>query len=349
MGTRANPAGKLPAVFALGVLLSACAPGASKPPVASAAPVVFNPVPALDVRSLPGWDGESKAAVVAAFAAGCPNLDQSFANACAAARAAKPGSDSAAGYVLESYFRAEYLGATHVTGYFELTLAGSRTPDARFRFPVLRPPADPRLYSRNEIMSGILSTQGLELVWLQSEADLYFLQLQGSGRVILPDNTMIRVGTAANNGHPRTPPSSLFGGAPIPGHDLSIPGIRAWAAAHPDDAHTRMERDQAYVFFRTTPDIPPQYGPYGSFGLPLLPLRSVAISPSTAPLGTFLWLQATNTSDNTRLPHLVLAHDTGELISGQAQLDMFYGWGAQAEQDGGHENSQGALWALLPR
>ncbi len=336
--------------FALLGLVVACGgQSAPLPVVNSAPPVIFTPRPVLPVTSLPGWDRENKALVVAAFATGCGKLDQSFAAACRAARAVFHGDEQDAQRFLEANFNAVYLGANQVTGYFEITVPGSLRPDARFHVPVLRAPAAPDQFSRNEILNGALAGRGLELLYLESEADLYFLQLQGSGRVVLPDGRLVRLGTIAHNNRPRTPVSTIFGDADIPGHDLSIPGIRAWAAQHPAEANRRLTRDQAYVFFRVTPELSPQYGPYGAFGLPLLPIRSVAVDPREVKLGSMLWLNAINSLDHTQLPRLVLAHDIGDLIDGAGRVDVFYGWGPKAEQDGGHENTQGALWALVPR
>jgi membrane-bound lytic murein transglycosylase A len=336
--------------FALLGLMVACGGRSDPPPVVhSAPPVIFTPRPVLSVTSLPGWAAERKSLVVAAFATGCDRMDASFATACKAAKAVFQGDEQDAQRFLEENFNAIYLGANQVTGYFEVTVPGSLRPDSRFRIPVLRAPASPDQFSRNEILSGALAGKGLELLYLQSEADLYFLQLQGSGRVELTDGRLVRLGTIANNKRPRTPVNDIFSDAGIPGNDLSIPGIRAWAAQHPAETNQRLARDQAYVFFRVTPELSPQYGPYGAFGLPLLPIRSVAVDPREVKLGSLLWLNATNSLDHTQLPRLVLAHDIGDLIDGPARVDMFYGWGPKAEQDGGHENTQGALWALVPR
>ena len=330
--------------------LAACG-GDAPPPVVHSTmpPVVFTPRRVESVTSLPGWANEGKSMVVAAFATGCDRLEQSFAAACKAARAVFRGDEEDAQRFLEENFNAIYLGANQVTGYFEITVAGSVRQDSRFRVPVLRAPRAPDQFSRTEILRGALAGQGLEILYLESEADLYFLQLQGSGRVALMDGRLVRLGTIANNRRRRTPVNEIFSDAGIPGNDLSIPGMRAWAAQHPAETNLRLARDQAYVFFRITPELSPDYGPYGAFGLPLLPTRSVAVDPRAVKLGSLLWLNAVNSIDHSQLPRLVLAHDIGDLIEGAGRVDMFYGWGPQAERDGGHENTQGAVWALVPK
>ena len=312
--------------------------------------IVFTHDPPSEFELLPGWRTELKSKVLAAFAVGCPLMtDRRFDRACHDIQAVPAGDETAARDFLRTHFRPSFLGSDMLTGYFELTLRGSRTPDHGYTVPVLAAPRDPQAFARPDIMGGALAGQNLEIVYLRSEADLYFLQLQGSGRVILPDGRLIRLGTAADNGRPRIPPEHLFGEAQIPEHDLSIPGIRAWARDHVPETNGRLARDQTYVFMRELPGLAVEYGPYGAMTLPLLPLRSVAVDPRTTPLGAMLWIDANNTFAPVRLPHLVIAQDTGGLIQGKARLDMFYGWGPQAEAVGGHQHSNAKVWALVPR
>ena len=312
--------------------------------------IVFTHDPPSEFELLPGWRTEVKSKSLAAFAVGCPMMtDRRWDRACRDITRVPAGDENAARDFIRTHFRPVMLGADVLSGYFELTVRGSRTPDKTYTVPVLRAPRDPQQFARPEIFGGALAGQGLEILYLQSEADLYFLQLQGSGRVILPDGRLVRLGTAADNARPRIPTEHLFGEAQIPEHDLSIPGIRAWAATHAPETNGRLARDQTYVFFRETPELPLLYGPYGAFTLPLLPLRSVAVDTRTTPLGAMLWIDANNTFSPVRLPHLVVAQDTGASIAGPARLDMFYGWGAEAELAGGHQHSNAKVWALIPR
>jgi membrane-bound lytic murein transglycosylase A len=341
---------KLAAGFALIALLGGCTAKSDPVGVAEGPRIVFTHDPPSEFDLLPGWRTELKSTVVAAFAAGCPLIrDPRTTAACRAVNAVPAGNEDAARLFLIHYFRPQLLGTDYLTGYFELTVKGSLKRDRNFTVPVLAPPRYPNQYPRPDIMGGALDGQGLEILYLQSEADLYFLQLQGSGRVILPDGSMVRLGTAADNGQPRIPVEHLFGEAQIPNHDLSIPGIRAWAADHVPETNGRLARDQAYVFFRPLTDLPPQYGPYGAFTLPLLPMRSVAVDPSYTKLGTMLWIATNVAFDTVRMPHLVIAQDTGSLITGPARLDLFFGWGPDAERIGGHEHARAQVWALVPR
>ena len=286
--------------------------------------------------------------MVPIFLAGCPKLPPSFSRACAAAAALPPGDETAAHDFILQAFRPVYRGTDIMTGYFELSVEASRAPAVEFPIPLLRAPKEPRRFSRHEILSGALSGRGLEFLYVRSVADLFFLQLQGSGRVRLPDGSELRIGTQATNGRPQIDTAVLFGDAGIPGRDLSIPGIRAWLRDHPSE-QARLLRDESYVFFRETPNLHPDYGPLSASGLPLVPFHSVAADANQTPLGTLLWVDVNSSARRRKLPHLVVAHDVGPQINGPARLDLFFGAGPEAEDEGGRQYATGRVWALLPR
>ena len=337
---------------ALLALLVGCSGGDTKQGlgVAEGPAIVFTHDQPSEFDLLPGWRSELKSQVIAAFAVGCPLMtDHRFDRACAAVSRMRPGDENAARLFFVTYFRPVSRGTDYMTGYFEISVQGSRTQSSTYPIPVLAAPRNPQEFARPDIMAGALAGQRLEILYLKSEADLYFLQLQGAGRVTLPDGSIVRLSTAADNGRPRIPTEHLFGEAPGLRGDLSIPSIRAWAAEHPPEANGRIARDQTYVFLREHPELPKQYGPYGALTLPLLPLRSVAVDTSANPLGEMLWINTNRLDDPIRMPHLVIAQDTGALIQGPAKLDLFYGWGADAERLGGHEYAKTQVWALVPR
>jgi membrane-bound lytic murein transglycosylase A len=215
--------------------------------------------------------------------------------------------------------------------------------------PVLRTPPSPTQFSRSEILAGALAGRGLEIAWLRNEADLYWLHLQGSGRIALPGGAVMRVGTAAVNGRPHSSYSAMFDDLPIAGHDLSGPSVRAWGEAHPAEFRRYLAREAAYNFMRETSSGAGDAGPLGRFGRNLVPMLSVAVDPATTRLGTMLWINGSNPSSHRFLPHLVLAHDVGPAIVGPARLDLFYGAGEEAEQAGGHQYAPGQVWALAPK
>jgi membrane-bound lytic murein transglycosylase A len=294
--------------------------------------------------ALPGWTDGRIAEALPSFIAGCARPAAPWRRACADARGVAPGDEAAARAFLERNFQPVRLGPVLVTGYYELEVAGSRTPGGPYQVPVLRPPAEPGRFERSAIEQGALAGRHLEIAWLTNAADLYFLQLQGSGRIRLPDGSVMRVAIAAANGRPSIPTSRLFGDAGIPGNDLSIGGIRSWIAAHPRDGVARLSRDPSFAFFREMPGLSPEQGHPGAAGVPLTPLHSVATDPAALPLGTPLWIAGVG-----RVPRLAIAQDTGEPIRGAAHIDLFCGWGPGAERTGGSLFARGDVWVLVPR
>lgn len=297
---------------------------------------------------LPGWSTDRVADVIPLFAASCPRLGAAFRPACDEIRRVPRGDEAAARAFLQWAFRPAYIGQAQYTGYFELDVAGALAPGGPYQWPLLRAPANPTLYDRAQILGGALAGRGLELVWFASAADLYFVQLQGSARVHLPDGTVMRVGGAAQNGRRSIPTAQLFGDAGIANHDLSIPGIRAWSAAHPADTQARLARETSYFFFAERP-LRAEQGPVGALGVPLAPLRSVAVDAAHIPLGTPVWISTSVSATRQPLQRLMLSEDTGEPINGPAHVDLFFGGGPDAEAVGGRQNSTGGLWALVPR
>ena len=256
------------------------------------------------------------------------------------------------------------------TGYFEPEFHGSLTRDATYRVPVYRRPPElltvhdtqgnavtgraqfghvvPYL-TREQIDHGALEGRGLELLWLADPVDLFFLQVQGSGRVRLPSGQIVRVGYAGRNGAAYTPLGRLLlDRGDLPADGISMQTIRAWLAAHPEQAQSVMEADANYVFFRVVNDLRPDQGPPGALGLDLVPLRSAAIDRNFLPLGALLWVEST-TPSGVALQRLMLAQDLGTDITGPARADVFFGWGEEAAQQAGAMHAGGHLTILLPR
>lgn len=264
------------------------------------------------------------------------------------------------------------------TGYFEPLLEGARTADATYRFPVYRTPEDlvvvelgrfdPALegrrlvgrvergrlvpyYSRAEIDAGALSGRGLELAWVADPIALFFLHIQGSGRIRLRDGGEIRIGYAEQNGHPyRAIGRDLIAMGALAREEVSMQAIADWLARHPDRLFEILHKNPSYVFFRELPPLGDAPGPPGAQGVPLTPLRSLAVDRRFVPLGALLWLDtsAPTAAGDEPLRRLVVAQDTGGAIKGPVRGDLFWGSGPQAEFAAGHMRSRGRLWLLLP-
>ncbi|MCL6607688.1 MAG: MltA domain-containing protein [Geminicoccaceae bacterium] len=265
-----------------------------------------------------------------------------------------------------------------VTGYFEPVLEGSRRPDARFRHALHRRPDDlvtvelgrfdPTLegrriagrvekgrlvpyFTRAEIDAGALAGRGLELAWVADPVALFFLHVQGSGRIALAEGGTLRVGYADQNGHPyRAIGRDLVEMGALTREAVSLQSIRAWLAAHPERTFELLHKNPSYVFFRelALPEDAP--GPPGAQGVPLTPGRSLAVDRRFVPLGVPLWLDTTAPAPEGERPlrRLVVAQDVGGAIRGPVRGDVFWGSGPEAEYTAGHMKSRGRYWLLLP-
>jgi membrane-bound lytic murein transglycosylase A len=261
-----------------------------------------------------------------------------------------------------------------VTGYYEPLLHGNWTRTDRYRYPLYRLPEDlvsvelgalyPELknkrvrgrltgrrvvpyFSRTEIDSIRSPLAGNELLWVDDPVALFFLQIQGSGRVRLPSGEMLSVGYADQNGYAYTAIGrTVAERAGLKLEDIDLPTIRAWLADHPEDAQAVMNANASYVFFALRDSSLP--GPLGALGVPLLPERAVAVDPAYVPLGVPVWLDTNLPGEEKPYRQLVFAQDTGGAIKGPVRADLFFGYGANAEAYAGRMRSPGTLYVLLP-
>lgn len=236
-----------------------------------------------------------------------------------------------------------------VTGYHEPTLAARRTPDATFRHPLYRmPPADRgSLPSRAEIEDGALAGRGLELFWTDDPVELFFLQVQGSGRLQLDDGSVVRVSYAGNNGRTyRAIGSVLVERGVYRRDEVTAPVIKAWLRANPSEAPELMRANPRYVFFSARPGGGDD-GPPGALGVPLVPWRSVAVDPKEVPLGSIGRL-VVPLPDGSTFDSLVIAMDTGTAITGAGRLDLFCGADERAERVAGELRHPGRISWLQP-
>jgi membrane-bound lytic murein transglycosylase A len=279
-----------------------------------------------------------------------------------------------------------------ITGYYEPLLRGSRTRDARYRYPLYAAPDDllvvdmgslyPALqgqrvraridgrrvvpyYPRAQIARGVPSLTGRELVWVDDRLDAFFLEIQGSGRVQLPDGSVMRLGYAEQNGHPyRAIGRVLVERGDLTLEEATMQGIRRWAEANPDRVTELLDANPSQVFFRelpapagsapgspaaSAPGNTAASGPPGSLGVPLTPMRSIAIDPRSVMLGAPVWLATFDPRNGKPLERLTFAQDTGGAIIGAIRADLFWGFGSAAGEAAGRMRERGRLWVLLPK
>ncbi len=363
------PAG--PALLSLRPVDYSALPGWQDDPVATLLPALLNQCHRLALLPADAMLGDSGAGD--ALQAGGKAGD--WTPFCHAVQWIPPGQDEAARHVVAAWLQPYEVGDrgrddARFTGYFEPEYPGALGPDATHTVPVYRRPPDlltvhappapdatgrvsdghmAPYWTRAQIDQGVLAGHGLELVWLTDPVDLFFLQLQGSGRVRLPSGQIVRLGYAGRNGAPYVPLGRLLvEQGQLPPDGVSMQSIRGWLGTHPQQARAMMEQNPNYVFFRSLDDLRPDQGPLGALGVDLQPGRSVAIDRAFLPLSAPVWID-TATPDGRPLRRLMLAQDLGTDITGPARADIFFGWGPQAAADAGAMHAGGHLVVLLPR
>ena len=274
---------------------------------------------------------------------------------CRSAEALPPADDTAARRFFETGFVplavSDYGNAEGLfTGYFEIELHGSRRRHGRYQTPIYRKPPDlgskPQP-TRAEIEDGALAGRGLELLWVDDPIDVFFLQIQGSGRVRLRGGESVRVGYDGQNGHSYVPVGRLLlERRLIPRERLTMMSIRSWMREFPAAGAALRRENPSYVFFREIRGD----GPIGSEGVALTPERSLAVDRTFIALGIPLWLEAEERFAQLEgLRRLVFAQDTGGAIKGPVRGDLFWGTGTAAGSRAGAMNATGRYYVLLPR
>jgi len=332
------------------------------------------PVSSLDITS------ENAANALGAFRTSCKALlrrrdgsgltrNDDWRPACDAAAA--PGANPATFFPLWFETAVVGPGTTFDTGYYEPEIEGSRTHDPGYDWPLYRRPPDlvevdggtvggtpgtkrrgrmqdgsfVPYYERAEIDKGALANQGLELAWVKDPYEAFFLEIQGSGRLILPDGSIMRVGYDGQNGRDYTGIGSLMRQRGLIGQgtpfDTSMQGMMAWMRAYPDQARPVLEENKSYVFFREI--VGP--GPIGALGVPVVGHVSVAADPNFVPLGAPVWLKV----DRAEVTGLWVAQDTGGAIKGANRFDTFWGSGILARLTAGGMSARGQALILVPR
>lgn len=330
---------------------------------------------------LPGWRDDRHEEALAAFRRGCARMAGAAWRAACAGAAAHEG--DARGF-FESRFVphrvvADGDGRGFLTGYYEPELAGARAPGAGFAAPLYARPddlvaldgtspragLDPALTAarataeglapyptRAEIEAGALAGRGLELVYLADRIEAFFVHVQGSVRVRLAGGGVVRLGYAGRNGHPYVSIGRrLIEDGIIAREEMTATRLRAWLKDNPDRADAVMRENPSFIFFRELDGLDPALGPPGAQGVPLTPLRSLAVDPAFHAYGTPVWLAAELPGADGRpaaFRRLMIAQDTGSAIRGPARGDIFFGSGDAAGERAGRIRHAGDVFVLLP-
>ncbi len=236
------------------------------------------------------------------------------------------------------------------TGYFEPELNGSRDRTGRFRHPIYHLPAeavDGQWYTRADIEGqALLEGRGLEIAWIDDPVDVFFLQIQGSGRIRMRDGSMIRVGYAGANGHEyRSIGQELVRRGVVEAHEVSAQVIRSWIEANPTGGTDLLWHNPSFVFFRLVNEVPAERGPLGAMNRSVTDMRTIAVDPAFVPLGAPVWIEK---KGEEALNRLMIAQDTGSAIKGAQRADIFFGTGPEAGRLAGEVRDPGRMVVLMP-
>ncbi|MHB1116698.1 murein transglycosylase A [Sideroxydans sp.] len=372
-------------LLVLSVWLSAC--NIFKPAVVEPVPPVGKVSPDFMLASwaeLPDWLNQELPASWPAFEQSCSALRYKtlWLPICDAAKAVAPDDLMAQRTFYETWFtpyrilNPDGTDTGLVTGYYEPLLHGSRKQSAKYPYPIYAPPEDMLMvemgelypefrgkrvrarldgkrvvpyYNRAEIDAGQAEAlQGHAFLWVDNEVELFFLQIQGSGRVQLEDGTRVKIGYADQNGHPYASIGRrLIDMGEMTADQASMQSIKRWAEMNPERLAVLLGHNPSYVFFRELPDA--ISGPVGALGVPLTNEYSIAVDRSAMPLGVPVFLSTTQPNSEEPLNRLMFAQDTGGAIKGAVRADFFWGFGELAGAKAGRMKQRGRMWVLFPK
>jgi membrane-bound lytic murein transglycosylase A len=257
-------------------------------------------------------------------------------------------------------------GKAFATGYYEPEILASRTRGNGFETPIYKRPPElievdlgtfasdlkgrkirgqvkgtsfVQYADRTAIEEGALTNRNLEIAYAKDPVEFFFLQIQGSGRLRLPDGSAIRIGYDNQNGHPYTGIGKLMKERGLV-TDASMQGLGRYLRANPEEGRKIMRENKSFVFFREEPR-----GPLGAMGYQVIAESSVAADPKFIPLGAPVWLSMDRAEPNG----LWIAQDTGGAIRGANRVDTFWGAGDRAVGIAGGMAARGSALLFLPK
>ncbi len=300
----------------------------------------------LNFDDLDGWAEDDHQAALDVFLSTCGDMrDPAWEAICDVAREGQ----EARGF-FERFFTPVLIDDGQdalFTGYFEPELRGSLTRGGPYQYPLYRLPPVPGELSRREIEeTNAFDGQGLEIVWIDDPVDVFFLQVQGSGRVILDTGGGIRVGYGGANGREYSSIGlELVRRGIYQSHQVSADVIRNWVRNNGEDGLQLLWTNESYVFFREVNEVPADKGPLGAMNRSVTTMRTVAIDPAYIPYGAPVWIEKQGADPLNRL---MVAQDTGSAIRGSQRADIFFGTGDVAGRDAGRIKDGGRLVVLMP-
>ena len=255
-----------------------------------------------------------------------------------------------------------------ITGYYEPLLYGSLKKTARYKYPVYKIPKDlivsddPSLKgskSRGKMLNGKIvpydSRVEIEnnpnnpnfeaIAYVDDKVDLFFLQIQGSGKIQLEDGRLINVAYAEQNGRSYASIGSyMFSKGYLTKEDLSVQGMKKWFNENPSKVDDILNLNESYVFFRVS-----NQNATGALNTVLTPKRNLAVDKSVIALGTPVFMSTKDPLTKKPIKQLMVAADVGGAIKGEIRADFFWGFGPQAFEYAGRMKERGKMYVLLPK
>ncbi len=280
-----------------------------------------------------------------------------------------PRNGNEARHLIETFFapwRVSTGSAGFLTGYYEPLIDGSLEPSPDFSAPILRRPfdvdrigpgvADRPYLDRASIEARISGEEFQPVVWLRDWVEVFFVHVQGSARVRLPDGKTLRLVYDGRNGQPYTSIGRLLvERGEIPAEAMSLDRLKGWIRTQGQEigapGRALMQSNRSYIFFRGESDRPND-GPIGGAGIPLSPLRSIAVDRTVWPYGLPFFIEATLPWRSARpepFRRLMIAQDTGSAILGPARADLYCGTGDEAGRRAGDIRHAATFTVFLPR
>lgn len=325
-------------------------------------------------KKMKGWENDRQDRALNAFVRSCDAFAKlpsdeavggairdvrvkDFRNVCELAGTIKGMGKDAAKTFFETWFTPYKVSDTNkgpkglFTGYYEIELQGSLDKGRGYDYPVYARPDDlteEPYFTREEINEGALEEKGLELYFVDDKIGLFFMEIQGSGRVVTENGVTHRISYNGKNNHPYTSIGKLLKEEGAIEGVVSAFSVQDWLRKNPAEATEVMNRNKSFVFFRELSD----EHVIGSQGVPLTPERSIAVDRNNIGLGMPIWLDTkliTPANERVKFRKLMIAQDTGGAIKGAVRGDIFFGHGERAEEFASFMQENGSYYVLIPK
>ncbi len=338
---------------------------------------------AVSWQEVSGWQQDNPSLALGAFLKSCSALRwrPQWQTSCQEAIAMEHASEAEVRAFFERNFVPHQVSQANgsneglLTGYYVPDLKGSRTASSDYPYPLYKRPDDllvidlsdvyPDLgnyrlrgrvkenrvvpYWDRRVIDGLAQPlAGQELFWVADPVELFFLHIQGSGRILLDNGKRVMVNYADQNGHPyRSIGKYLIDRGTMTRDQMSMQNIRSWVRNNPSELANVLNQNPSYVFFRELDgDV---QSPPGALGVPLTPGRSLAVDRRYIELGAPVFVETTWPNSDKMLQRLMMAQDTGGAIKGKVRGDFFWGMGDQAGELAGRMKQTAKFWVFLPR